>query len=135
MDSEEEVNCGTCRHSNVNKHTGKQCPKYCFLTGYDRWQPMKTLEEALLVTGRHDLKPATKKEAILTDIDSAYAKQVGGEHYQMPIQPIEFIVENNIPYREGNAIKYICRHRNKNGKQDIEKAIHYLQMILEDYDA
>jgi len=62
-------------------------------------------------------------------------KQVGGEHYIMPIQPIEFIVKNNLPYREANVIKYVCRHKNKNGKQDIEKAIHYLEMILEEYNA
>ena len=60
--------------------------------------------------------------------------QVGGQHYQLAIQPIDFIVKNNIPFREGNVIKYVTRHREKNGKQDIEKAIHYLQMILEDYD-
>ena len=53
----------------------------------------------------------------------------------MPIQPIEFIVENDLSYREANVVKYVCRHKNKNGKQDIEKAIHYLEMILEDYDA
>ena len=64
------------------------------------------------------------------------SKQVGGSHYaSMTIQPIQFIVSNDIPYREGNAIKYICRHKNKNGKEDIQKAIHYLEMILEDYDA
>jgi hypothetical protein len=64
------------------------------------------------------------------------SKQVGGDHYaKMKVQPIQFIVANDIPYREANAIKYICRHKNKNGKQDIEKAIHYLEMILEDYDA
>jgi|TARA_B110000908_G_scaffold172757_1_gene242791 hypothetical protein len=62
-------------------------------------------------------------------------KQVGGQHYIMPIQPIEFIVENDLSYREANVVKYVCRHKNKNGKQDIEKAIHYLEMILEDYDA
>ena len=63
-------------------------------------------------------------------------KQVGGDHYaKMKVQPIQFIVANNIPYREANAIKYICRHKNKNGIQDIEKAIHYLEMILEDYNA
>ena len=61
-------------------------------------------------------------------------KQVGGSHYQLEIQPIDFIVKNNIPFREANVIKYITRHREKNGKQDIEKAIHYLEMILEDYD-
>jgi hypothetical protein len=66
--------------------------------------------------------------------ESALTTQVGGDHYLMPIQPIEFIVQNEIPYREGNAIKYICRHKKKNGKEDIKKAIHYLKMILEDYN-
>ena len=61
-------------------------------------------------------------------------KQVGGSHYQLEIQPIDFIVKYNIPVREANVIKYITRHREKNGRQDIEKAIHYLEMILEDYD-
>lgn len=61
--------------------------------------------------------------------------QVGGSHYQGAIQPIDFIVKNDIPYREGNAIKYIYRHRNKNGVEDLKKAIHYLQMIIDDYEA
>lgn len=61
-------------------------------------------------------------------------KQVGGEHYQLPIQPIDYIVNNNLPYREGNVIKYVTRHKIKNGAEDIKKAIHYLEMILEDYD-
>lgn len=61
--------------------------------------------------------------------------QVGGGHYKdMKIQPITFIVENDISYREGNAIKYICRHKNKNGVEDIKKAIHYLEMIKEGYE-
>tara|TARA_R110000772_G_scaffold375_1_gene1325 strand:+ start:409 stop:672 length:264 start_codon:yes stop_codon:yes gene_type:complete len=64
----------------------------------------------------------------------AKSRQVDGDHYQLPIQPIDFIVKNNIPFREANVIKYIVRHQNKNGKKDIEKAMHYLQMILEDYD-
>lgn len=62
-------------------------------------------------------------------------KQVGGEHYKLAIQPIDFIVKNKIPFIEGNVIKYVTRHRHKNGRQDIEKAIHYLEMLLEDYDA
>jgi len=64
----------------------------------------------------------------------AKSRQVDGNHYQLPIQPIDFIVKNDIPFREANVIKYIVRHQNKNGKKDIEKAMHYLQMILEDYD-
>jgi len=65
-----------------------------------------------------------------------YKKQVGGTHYRsMVIQPSEFINKNNLPFAEGNAIKYICRHQNKGKADDIKKAIHYLEMILErDYD-
>ena len=58
-------------------------------------------------------------------------KQVGGNHYSnMKIQPVDFILENGLSFLEGNAIKYICRHKAKNGVEDIEKAIHYLEMIL-----
>lgn len=58
-------------------------------------------------------------------------KQEGGEHYKLPIQPVEYITKNNIPYLEGNVIKYITRHRNKNGAEDIRKAIHYCEIILQ----
>ena len=61
-----------------------------------------------------------------------YKHQVGGTHYKsMVIQPSEFINKNNIPFAEGNAIKYLCRHKQKNQKQDLEKAIHYCQMAIE----
>ena len=57
--------------------------------------------------------------------------QVGGSHYKdCKIQPIEFIHANNIPFCEANAIKYLCRHRNKNGKQDLEKAKHYIDLLI-----
>ena len=63
-------------------------------------------------------------------------KQVGGKHYKnFRIQPAEFINENKLLFAEGNAIKYICRHSVKGKEQDIRKAMHYLEMILErDYD-
>ena len=58
--------------------------------------------------------------------------QIGGNHYKnMKITPTEYIIANKIPWREGNAIKYISRHKFKNGKEDIQKAIHCLQLILE----
>ena len=61
-----------------------------------------------------------------------YKKQIGGSHYKnMKIQPAQFINENNLPFAEGNAIKYICRHRNKGEVQDLEKAKHYIDMIIE----
>ena len=59
-------------------------------------------------------------------------KQVGGKHYKsLKIQPVEFIVANNIPYIEGCVIKYVCRHKDKNKKEDILKAIHYLNLLIE----
>ncbi len=59
-------------------------------------------------------------------------KQIGGKHYRnMKIQPAEFINENKLLFAEGNAIKYSCRHQNKGKADDIKKAIHYLEMILE----
>jgi len=57
--------------------------------------------------------------------------QIGGDHYKdMKIQPLEFIHANNIPFIEGAVIKYVCRHRDKNGVEDIQKAIHFLEMLI-----
>ena len=62
----------------------------------------------------------------------AYDKQVGGSHYKkFKIQPSEFINKNKILFAEGNAIKYICRHADKGGKEDLKKAKHYIDMIIE----
>jgi hypothetical protein len=68
--------------------------------------------------------------------NKVFFKQVGGAHYKKyKIQPSRFINENKILFAEGNAIKYICRHQDKGKKQDILKAIHYLEMIIErDYE-
>ncbi|MGY8976130.1 MAG: DUF3310 domain-containing protein [Alphaproteobacteria bacterium] len=65
-------------------------------------------------------------------MNNPYDKQVGGSHYKnMKIQPSEFINKNQLPFAEGNAIKYICRHGSKGNKQDLEKAKHYIDMIIE----
>ena len=55
--------------------------------------------------------------------------QVGGNHYDMKIQPIDFIMENNIGFCEGNIIKYVCRYENKNGIEDLRKARQYLEFL------
>ncbi len=65
---------------------------------------------------------------------NALSKQEGGSHYKdMLIQPVEFIVKNNLAFLEANVIKYVCRHRNKNGIEDLNKAIHYLELAKELY--
>ncbi len=58
--------------------------------------------------------------------------QVAGKHYQeLVIQPAEFSERNKLTFLEGCVVKRVCRHRNKNGAEDIRKAIHELQLILE----
>jgi len=65
-------------------------------------------------------------------MSDVYKKQIGGDHYQsMEIQPSEFINKNNLPFAEGNAIKYLCRHKQKGQRKDLEKAIHYCQMAID----
>jgi|TARA_R110002020_G_scaffold133503_1_gene297889 hypothetical protein len=60
-----------------------------------------------------------------------YNKQIGGSHYKnFKIQPSEFVIENELLYPEGCVIKYIIRHRMKNGKEDLLKAKHFIDMII-----
>ena len=60
-----------------------------------------------------------------------YNKQIGGSHYKhFKIQPSEFVIENGLLYPEGCVIKYIIRHRMKNGKEDLLKAKHFIDMII-----
>jgi hypothetical protein len=62
----------------------------------------------------------------------ALDRQEGGAHYKnYEIQPVEFIEANGLGYCEGNVVKYVSRHHLKNGAEDIKKAIHYLELILE----
>ena len=59
-------------------------------------------------------------------------KQIGGNHYlKYKIQPIEFIIKNNIGFVEGNIIKYILRFKEKGGVQDLLKAKHYIELLIE----
>lgn len=55
------------------------------------------------------------------------------KHYQMKISPAEYIAANNLDFFEGNVVKYISRHKEKDGAKDIRKIIDYCQMILK-YD-
>ena len=60
------------------------------------------------------------------------SEQIGGTHYnQFKIQPVTYIHENNLGFLAGNAIKYVTRYHLKNGKQDLQKAIHCIQMLIE----
>jgi hypothetical protein len=62
----------------------------------------------------------------------SFKKQVGGSHYKKyKIQPVEFIIKNNIGFVEGNIIKYILRFKEKGGVQDLLKAKHYIELLID----
>lgn len=56
------------------------------------------------------------------------------DHYDYKIQPVEFILANDIPFCEGNVIKYICRWKLKNGRDDLLKARHYIDLLIQHVD-
>lgn len=67
-----------------------------------------------------------------TDPESSLDIQIGGTHYKhFPIQPVTYIHANGIPYLEGNVIKYVSRWKLKGGIADLEKAKHYIELLIE----
>jgi hypothetical protein len=67
---------------------------------------------------------------------SALQRQEGGSHYKdMAIQPVEYILRNGIGFAEGNVIKYVSRWRVKGGVEDLKKARHYLDLLIEEEQA
>lgn len=67
-----------------------------------------------------------------TMLTSATTIQVGGTHYKsMEIQPIEYIMKNNLGYCEANVVKYVSRWKSKNGIEDLRKAKHYIDLLIE----
>ncbi len=66
------------------------------------------------------------------EIPSALNKQEGGAHYkEQPSQPVQYIHANGIGYLEGNVIKYVSRWKKKNGIEDLKKAKHYIELLIE----
>lgn len=56
--------------------------------------------------------------------------QVGGSHYQSPIEPIDYIEANNLDFFEGNVVKYVTRWRKKDGLKDLRKARDYIEILI-----
>ncbi len=83
--------------------------------------------------------PLDRREEIKQALDAALKKpkandrQEGGDHYQSKaIQPWDYIISNNIGYLEGNIIKYVSRYKEKHGLEDLKKARHYLDKLIEE---
>jgi hypothetical protein len=78
------------------------------------------------------LRNTLAEERPQTPPASALAEQPGGAHYKcLPIQPVQYIHANAIGYFEGNVIKYVTRWRAKNGLEDLRKARHYIDLLIE----
>ncbi len=91
----------------------------------------KLLKEALEETKRAMKFDISSTEAAKGQEEKALDKQIGGGHYKgCKIQPIEYIMANNMNYCEGNVVKYITRHHLKGGREDIEKVVHYCELLL-----
>ena len=104
----------------------------CMLTGECRFEgpaPGSARAEERL----KDLRKNPPIQRVLDSLkDTALATQVGGSHYKdMPIQPVEFITKNKIGFLEGCVIKRVCRWRAKDGLQDLRKAIHEIELLIE----
>lgn len=67
------------------------------------------------------------------EASGADSHQIAGTHYQTAIEPWNYIHRNGMGYLDGNVIKYISRYKRKNGLQDLKKAQHYLEKLIEEY--
>lgn len=81
---------------------------------------------------RYDVYPVHQVNSPAHISQSAFATQVGGSHYKgMKIQPMEYALTNNLGYCEATALKYISRWKLKGGIADLDKAIHFIQLLKE----
>lgn len=102
------------------KVCGKDTPIYAWCCEAPKETPMDEVDKYY-------------KERQLAGKDKAdpFKEQVGGGHYKsMKIQPIEFVLANELGFCEGNIIKYTCRYKQKGGVEDLKKVIHYAQLLI-----
>jgi len=94
------------------------------------WRPSDEKPRVVLTEEKPVVQAIPKTETRGEEV-SASEKQVGGTHYKGDLQPIDVIDAWGLDFYEGSALKYLARHRKKNGREDIQKAIHYLELLLE----
>ena len=82
----------------------------------------------------HGFSGFTQPEELPFVDDNAWNKQIGGDHYKkLAIQPMEYALQNKLDYAQANVVKYVTRHADKNGKQDLLKAIHNIELMIAHY--
>jgi hypothetical protein len=114
--------------SHPNASAAAVAKKYSISSSY----AYKLQERARVTTEIEAMEESYAAEPEPERIATALDVQVGGDHYKkFPIQPVEFIHANGIPFIEGNIIKYIVRWREKNGIKDLEKVKHYVDLLID----
>lgn len=133
--------CTTCKnHSPLMKLD--DIPNVCFPCAYNEsiglghTEYVADLGKCLSKRLEDTAKPPHKEVRIVSKgypkEDNALDVQVGGDHYKsLAIQPVTYITQNNLGYCEANVVKYITRWRDKGGKKDLEKAKHYIDLLIE----
>lgn len=71
----------------------------------------------------------------IRNAESANGHQVGGQHYAKPIQHWDYVIAQGLGYFEGQITKYVSRWRDKNGLEDLKKARHFLDKLIEEVEA
>lgn len=122
-----EMNIKTCRHCDISFHRDDASP-----IPHDRCG--RCHEEIGALTGPVPTPSpnADRPTSSTTGAINALETQVGGSHYRNGgIQPVEYIESNHLGFCEGNVVKYVTRHQHKGGRQDLEKAKHYIDLLIE----
>jgi hypothetical protein len=84
------------------------------------------------IKGEPNLSTCNDCRMVLRGRNRADQTQIGGDHYKkLKIQVVEYCMENGIPFMEGSAIKYLTRWRDKGGIEDLKKAKHFVEMLIE----
>lgn len=118
--SERPQNCGSGFCSCV------ECPYEPRLVGWLTADNLFTRHEPDDLTGCKEVRvPSIDYPKLANDV------QVGGTHYRNKIQPWDYIISHNLNYLEGNIIKYVTRYKGKHGLEDLQKARHYLDKLIE----
>ena len=101
----------------------------------DEWNPaIKPVPGKMYYTTAEGIEEYMKSLDLPEEMPQkgANSKQVAGSHYSdKSIQPWDFIYANNLGYFEGNCVKYVSRWKDKGGIDDLKKAIHYLEKLIE----
>lgn len=115
-----------------NKEGSEELIQKCVWGGLSYLYKATHVYTTTLVNYIHHRRHQLQETKEMADGKGALGNQVDGDHYKkMKIQPVEYSEANGLSLMEGNVVKYITRHRHKNGIKDLRKAIHCIELLIE----